>query len=213
MLPQAGPTTRVGPAGGPSRRIPEVVPYSDGAGRDVAAAGVRPAVPPSGYEDYTDHDSDLRRGLKNYRALSGPAVGASRPIDVYIRPVGELSRGVSDDGPEPKAEEPRRFVERAASAEINGRRVNEAIERGTDAAPGAVFVCECGNLGCTATIELRIDEYEAVRSSFDRFLVLPGHEIDSVEDVVERHDGYIVVVKRDGQAVAMAAVTDDRDQG
>jgi hypothetical protein len=122
-----------------------------------------------------------------------------------------LREGVSDDRPERKVEEPR-FVERAASAEVNGRRVNEAIERGTEAAQGAVFVCECGNLGCTATVDLTIAEYELVRSSFDRFLVIPGHEIESVEDVVERHDGYLVVVKRDGQAVATAALTDDRDE-
>ena len=119
---------------------------------------------------------------------------------------------MNDDRPERKSEE-RRFVARAASAEINGRRVNEAIERGTESARGAVFVCECGNLGCTATVELTIAEYELVRSSFDRFLVIPGHEIESVEDVVERHGSYLVVAKRDGQAVAMAAVTDDRDGG
>ena len=124
----------------------------------------------------------------------------------------ELREGVNDDGSEQKSEE-RRFVARAASAEINGRRVNEAIERGTESARGAVFVCECGNLGCTATVGLTTAEYELVRSSFDRFLIIPGHEIESVEDVVERHDGYLVVAKRDGQAVAMAAVTDDRDGG
>jgi hypothetical protein len=120
--------------------------------------------------------------------------------------------GVNEDGPK-KGEMPRRFVARAASAEVNGRRVNEAIERGTEAAHRAVFVCECGNLGCTDTVELTISEYEAVRSAFDRFLVVPGHEIGSVEDVVERHDGYLVVVKRDGTAVAIAAVTDDRGEG
>ncbi|HEX3362998.1 MAG TPA: hypothetical protein VHS74_18540 [Solirubrobacterales bacterium] len=124
----------------------------------------------------------------------------------------EMREGVNDDRPERKAEEPR-FVARAASAEVNGRRVNEAIERGTAAAQDAVFVCECGNLGCTDTVELTIAEYEMVRSSFDRFLVIPGHEIESVEDVVERHDGYLVVVKRDSQAVVVAALTDDRDQG
>jgi hypothetical protein len=128
-------------------------------------------------------------------------------------PVGESSKGVNEDGPEQEAAEPRRFVERAASAEINGRRVNEAIERGTEAAQQAVFVCECGNLGCTGTIQMTISAYEQVRSSFDRFLVMPGHEIESVEDVVERHDGYLVVAKRDGQAVAMAAAADDRDEG
>jgi predicted ThiF/HesA family dinucleotide-utilizing enzyme len=126
--------------------------------------------------------------------------------------VWELWEGVKDDRPERKSEE-RRFVARAASAEVNGRRVNEAIERGTESARGAVFVCECGNLGCTATVELTIAEYELVRSGFDRFLVIPGHEIERVEDVVERHDGYFVVAKRDGQAVAMATVTDDRDEG
>jgi hypothetical protein len=130
----------------------------------------------------------------------------------YIPRVRALREGVNDDRPERRPEE-RRFVARAASAEINGRRVNEAIERGTESARGAVFVCECGNLGCTATVELTIAEYELVRSSFDRFLVIPGHEIESVEDVVERHDRYLVVAKRDGQAVAMAAVTDDRDGG
>jgi hypothetical protein len=126
--------------------------------------------------------------------------------------VREPQEAVNEDRPDPRAEEPR-FVERAASAEVNGRRVNEAIERGTEAARRAVFVCECGNLGCTATVELSIAEYEMVRSNFDRFLVIPGHEIESVEDVVERHDGYLVVVKRDGQAVALAALTDGRDEG
>ncbi|HEY0276848.1 MAG TPA: hypothetical protein VGC32_01135 [Solirubrobacterales bacterium] len=124
----------------------------------------------------------------------------------------ESPEGVNEDRPAGKSEE-RRFVARAASAEINGRRVNEAIERGTESARDAVFVCECGHLGCTATVELTIPEYERVRSSFDRFLVVPGHEIESVEDVVERHDGYLVVAKRDGQAVAIAAVTDDRGEG
>jgi hypothetical protein len=120
---------------------------------------------------------------------------------------------VNEDGPDRQAEEPRRFVARAASAEVNGRRVNEAIERGTGAARKAVFVCECGNLGCTETVELTIAEYEAVRSSFDRFLVVPGHEIEAVEDVVESHDGYLVVVKREPRAAALAAATDDRDGG
>lgn len=104
-------------------------------------------------------------------------------------------------------------VERAAAAEINGRQVNEAIERGTRAAGTAVFVCECGHLGCNATVEMTVEEYERVRSGFDRFLVLRGHEIESIEDVVERHPQYLVVAKRDGQAKAMAFASDDRDEG
>jgi hypothetical protein len=104
-----------------------------------------------------------------------------------------------------------RNVARAAAAEVNGRQVNEAIERGTRDAGAAVFVCECGTLGCTCTVELTIAEYEDVRSGFERFLVVPGHELEDIEDVIERHDAYLVVAKRDDLAVTIGAVTDDRD--
>jgi hypothetical protein len=106
-----------------------------------------------------------------------------------------------------------RRVKQAAAAEVNGRRVNEAIERGTNAAGAAVFVCECGNLGCNATVELTIPVYERVRSGFDRFLVVPGHELPDIERVAERHEDYLVVTKVDGQAVLIAAVTDERSTG
>jgi hypothetical protein len=109
-----------------------------------------------------------------------------------------------------QGQEDERDVARAAAAEVNGRQVNEAIERGTRGVGAAIFVCECGNLGCNSTVELTITEYEEVRSGFERFLVLPGHELEDIEDVVERHDDYLVVAKRDGQAKAIALATDDR---
>lgn len=99
---------------------------------------------------------------------------------------------------------------RAVSAEINGRRVNEAIERGGRGSSG-VFVCECGHLGCNATVELSIAEYEAVRTAFDRFLVLPGHVIDAVDNVVENRGGYLVVVKREGEPKRMVREADPRE--
>jgi hypothetical protein len=106
-----------------------------------------------------------------------------------------------------------RPVERAAAAEVNGRRVNEAIERGAQGTGTAFFVCECGNLGCSETVELTIAEYEAVRSGFERFLVMPGHEIQEIEDVIEHHGTYMVVAKRDPRAAKMAYAADDRDDG
>jgi hypothetical protein len=106
-----------------------------------------------------------------------------------------------------------RAVQRAAAAEINGRRVNEAIERGAQGTGTAVFVCECGNLGCSKTVELTISEYEQVRTGFERFLVAPDHQIDPIEDVVEQHGSYLVVAKRDDLAVEMAYATDERDDG
>jgi hypothetical protein len=120
---------------------------------------------------------------------------------------------VDDESAEMSPEDDSRPVERAAAAEVNGRRVNEAIERGVQGSGTAVFVCECGNLGCSETVELGISEYEAVRSSFERFLVVPGHQIGEIEDVVEHHDSYLVVAKRDDEAAEMAYATDDRDDG
>jgi hypothetical protein len=97
---------------------------------------------------------------------------------------------------------------RVAAAEINGRRVNEAIERGTSQ-DTAVFTCECGNIGCNQTISMRISDYEAVRTDFDRFLSAPGHEIEAVDEVVERHPGYLVLRKL-GAAADAARDTDPR---
>lgn len=98
---------------------------------------------------------------------------------------------------------------RAVAAEINGRRVNEAIERGTKAT-APVFVCECGNMGCHAQVRISITSYEAVRTDFDRFFVVPGHEIEAVDRVVERHSGYLVVVKHLPEAKEMARDADQR---
>lgn len=103
-----------------------------------------------------------------------------------------------------------RFKRRAVSLEVNGRRVNEAIERGEEDEGTAVFVCECGYLGCSETLEVSIAQYEAVRTDFDRFLVVPGHEIEEVDEVVEKHPSYLVVVKREPEAKALAHTTDER---
>jgi hypothetical protein len=99
---------------------------------------------------------------------------------------------------------------RLAAAEVNGRQVNEAIERGHGKTSSAVFVCECGYLGCSTTIELSISAYEAVRTNFDRFLVAPGHEIEDIEEVVERYADYFVVVKDEGTPKLVAGATDER---
>lgn len=99
---------------------------------------------------------------------------------------------------------------RIAIVEINGRRVNEAIERGGGDGASAIFVCECGYIGCSSTLELQIADYENVRSSFDRFLVIPGHEILEVDEVVERHSEHLVVIKPEEGARERARETDER---
>ena len=107
---------------------------------------------------------------------------------------------------------PTEMEERIARNEATFRRINEDIERGRDAEDEATlvgFVCECGRLDCSRLIELTPHEYEQVRSDPCRFAIVEGHELPSVESVVERHDRYTIVRKRDG-ASAIVVATDPR---
>jgi len=90
------------------------------------------------------------------------------------------------------------FQERIGRNEATFRQINEDIERGRDAEDDSTligFVCECGMNDCARLIELTPAEYEQVRSDPCRFAILNGHEIPSVESVVERHERYAVVRK------------------
>jgi predicted ThiF/HesA family dinucleotide-utilizing enzyme len=99
---------------------------------------------------------------------------------------------------------------RVACAEVNRRRVNEAIEQGRRTDDPQVFMCECGRVGCNTTVTLALDDYEGVRTGFERFLVVPGHEVERVDDVVERHAAYAVVAKVGATAREVARETDER---
>ncbi len=80
------------------------------------------------------------------------------------------------------------------------RDVNEGIERGQwpgEEAKPVGFRCECARLGCNLLLKLTLAEYEHVRSNPRRFVVIEGHELPAVENVVERGPGYVVVEKFD----------------
>jgi hypothetical protein len=98
---------------------------------------------------------------------------------------------------------------RVGLREINRRRVNEAIERGRQTGAAATFVCECGRTDCNTTLTVPLDEYESVRTDFERFLLVPGHELPPVDSVLERRRGYVVIAK-EGEAAQMAKDTDPR---
>jgi hypothetical protein len=102
--------------------------------------------------------------------------------------------------------------ERIARNEATFRSINEDIERGRDAEDDRTlvgFVCECGSADCSRLIELTPAEYEQVRSDPCRFAIVNGHEVESVETVVERHDRYAVVRKLESSG-AVAKETDPR---
>lgn len=97
------------------------------------------------------------------------------------------------------------------------RSVNEKIE-GVNLAFGEVsermqLVCECGDAHCADPVELTIAAYEALRSDPAMFAVLPGHELLEAEQVVERHEGYVVVRKLRGVPEQIARETDPRGAG
>jgi hypothetical protein len=57
------------------------------------------------------------------------------------------------------------------------------------------FLCECGQQTCFETLLLTRAQYEAVRGGGKRFVLVPGHEDDSLERVVEHEPDFLVVEK------------------
>lgn len=87
------------------------------------------------------------------------------------------------------------------------RDVNETFATLTDK---LVLVCECGDGTCAEKISMTPDEYEAVRRESAHFVIVPGHEIPDVEEVIAHHDQYSVVSKDEGVPRRIAEVTDPR---
>lgn len=75
------------------------------------------------------------------------------------------------------------------------RSVNEEIDdRGGDG-ERLEYVCECSDQSCSDVVPLRHEEYRGVRSDPNQYLVVPGHERGDLEEVVDRHERYLVVRK------------------
>jgi hypothetical protein len=95
------------------------------------------------------------------------------------------------------------------------REVNERIEhlnRSFAAISDGMMhiVCECGERSCVDQLNVTPEEYERIRRDSAQFLIKPGHEKPSTEDVIEEHDGYYVVRKQGEIAERIAEETDPR---
>ena len=103
--------------------------------------------------------------------------------------------------------------ERIAYNEARVREINERLRAGLAGLAGDDelhgFVCECGHTDCDRTVRATFAEYEGVRRDALRFLLVPGHEIPDVEDVIERRDRYVVTRKHQDTA-HIARATDPR---
>jgi hypothetical protein len=78
------------------------------------------------------------------------------------------------------------------------RDVNKRISgvgAGSDADTVEVF-CECGRTRCADRIRIATGAYEEIRASAAYFVVTAGHEETGAEQLVARHNGYVVVERR-----------------
>lgn len=104
--------------------------------------------------------------------------------------------------------------DRVSRNEAMYREVNRELERASEHSgdqPQDRFevICECGEDGCSATLELTAREYDDSHSQRDRFVVAPGHQDERIEHVVERTERYLVVDKF-GEAERVAEAEEAR---
>jgi hypothetical protein len=104
---------------------------------------------------------------------------------------------------------------RAAQNQTLFREVNERVkdldERLAWQLDRGDWLCECEDETCFERIRMALPEYERLRAHGNRFAVKPGHEAPELEDIIERHDGYLIVAKR-GAGGVYATEHDPRSQ-
>lgn len=102
---------------------------------------------------------------------------------------------------------------RAAKNQSLFREINERIKALNEVfavlTQSGEWVCECADMGCIATIEMTLAEYEAIRAHPTHFPVVPGHEVLDVEHVIDATDRFVVVEKI-GDGARLAASFDPR---
>jgi hypothetical protein len=93
---------------------------------------------------------------------------------------------------------------RIAHTEALFRDVNERIAESAQrfSADETEFLCECADQACAERIGATLDEYEHVRENGDHFLLVPGHEDTTFEQVVERPRKQAAIVKKVNHAIA-----------
>ena len=104
-------------------------------------------------------------------------------------------------------------VERVARNEATSREINEQLEHAHEGAPSDRYlrmVCECGLATCDRMIAITMPEYERVRSDPRWFALLREHVVSDAEVVVEEHDRFVVVAKREGTPAEIAEQRDPR---
>jgi hypothetical protein len=93
---------------------------------------------------------------------------------------------------------------RHARTEALFRDVNERIAETAErfSSDATEFVCECSDASCAERIETSLETYDEVREDGTQFIVVPGHEDDGIERIVEKRPRYNIVAKVRNRVVA-----------
>jgi len=102
--------------------------------------------------------------------------------------------------------------QRAAKNQSLFREVNERIEDLASNSAFSVFICECMNELCDENVPMTLEEYEDVRRGGNRFVVLPGHHVPEVEEVIDVIDGRYIIVAKLGAGAEVAEELDPRSR-
>jgi hypothetical protein len=105
------------------------------------------------------------------------------------------------------------LLARGERADPGGRRRFERAGEGDQPDLIWEFRCECAHRDCLARVALTTAEYEQVRADPTGFLVAAGHELASIERVVQRSDRFTVVTKFHPEPIRAAIEHDPRRHG
>lgn len=103
-------------------------------------------------------------------------------------------------------------AEKIARTEALFREVNERIAETAERfeATETKFVCECADPTCTHRVGATLAEYDSIRKDGATFLLVPGHEDDRVEAVVDADEERAIVEKRHPKVASLARKLDPR---
>lgn len=94
---------------------------------------------------------------------------------------------------------------RAGRREANLRALNERIADAQKQMAVALetpltVLCECADATCEESIEITQEHFDVLRDDTIRFIVIDGHVLHEVEQVVQRGNGWMIVEKRGAAA-------------
>ncbi len=95
----------------------------------------------------------------------------------------------------------RRLMENEQIMEQLNRRLKEHVadirsENDDDPNAPVSFFCECSDLACRGRIQATPERYSEIHRDPSLFFVLAGHEVETIESVVNTWRDYLIVRKK-----------------